>query len=125
MENPIRGSPEKTTQVVSAVTARCAGRAQLSGIMIGESDTVPGSFDTDAFLYHRGTMTNISGLPGCMRNYAYGVNRAGDAVGYSWCGGTGPLVLFNARDRRSVGSSPLACHAGGRGFEPRRPRETK
>jgi probable HAF family extracellular repeat protein len=62
---------------------------------VGDSETVPGSFyTTDAFLYHAGTMTNIGGLPGCTQNYAYGVNRAGDVVGYSWCSGYSRAFLY-------------------------------
>ena len=62
--------------------------------VVGESETVPGSFDTDAFVYHHGMMTNIGGLPGCTRNYAYGINRAGDVVGYSWCSGYSRAWIF-------------------------------
>ena len=61
---------------------------------VGESEITPGSFDTDAFLYHLGAMTNIGGLPGCTRNYAYGINRAGDVVGYSWCSGYTRAFLY-------------------------------
>jgi len=62
--------------------------------VVGESERVPGSFDTYAFLYHRGGMTDIGGLPGCTRNIAYAINRRKDVVGTSWCSGYSRAFLF-------------------------------
>ena len=81
--------------------------------VVGESETVPGSFDTEAFLYHAGTMTSIGGLPGCTRNYAYGINRAGDVVGTSWCSGYSRAFLY----RGGVMIDLMTLIPGGTGWE--------
>jgi probable HAF family extracellular repeat protein len=56
--------------------------------VVGSSETIPGDiYHTDAFLYHRGTMANIGGLPGCTQNTAYAINKRKEIVGTSWCDG--------------------------------------
>jgi probable HAF family extracellular repeat protein len=60
----------------------------------GESETVPGDFNTTPFLWHRGTMISIGLLPGCTGGYAYGINKNKDVVGTCSGGGTSRAFLW-------------------------------
>jgi probable HAF family extracellular repeat protein len=54
---------------------------EASIFVVGESEIIPGSFDTRAFLYNMGTMTDLGTLPGCTRTEAYAINKSKHVVG--------------------------------------------
>ena len=73
------------------------GSATTASIyVVGESEIIPGSFDTRAFIWHLGTMTNIGTLPGCTTTQAYGINKMKQVVGSCQGGGISRAWLWNS-----------------------------
>ena len=60
---------------------------EASIFVAGESEIIPGSFDTRAFIYNMGTLQNIGTLPGCTQTTTYAINKSKHVVGT--CSGTG------------------------------------
>lgn len=56
--------------------------------VVGESETIPGSFDSHAFIYNLGIMRDIGTLPGCTTTIAYAINRLQNVVGTCNAGGS-------------------------------------
>lgn len=60
---------------------------EASIFVTGESEIIPGSFDTRAFIYNAGIMQNIGTLPGCTQTTAYAINKWKQVVGSCWGAG--------------------------------------
>ena len=68
---------------------------EASIYVVGESEITPGSFDSRAFIYNRGTMQNIGTLPGCTQTRARAINKSKQVVGSCWGAGISPAWLWN------------------------------
>jgi probable HAF family extracellular repeat protein len=68
--------------------------------VVGESEITPGSFDTRAFIYHLGTMTNIGTLAPCTTTQGNAINKSkwivgschGGGYSYGWLWKSGVMV---------------------------------